>query len=430
MKSIFVVVVAVALLVVPFSGYSQSVSIKKIIATAQTDYSVSAQQQKTGILKKASSGVPFVRSFELRARNDAFWEENMRYSFRVSPKGWGEEGAERNLFKAEKKLTEQEVQLELHDALLLRYTAVVEFFANQVMNQLYKELIVVLEDRIKVLEKSNITTDFDLTNILLAEDDLTKLNDQNIQTDKDMRMYLWKIREFLVDTSFIGFDTNNIVDVESVSQRVKAASLGPDTDNVRLNNFRLKYFVSEGKYQLQKAADRRYVSFASFTYDYGAYINENIRRLQFKSYDLNARYSVDLGLGLPFLTADGRDNARRESAVLGDKVSFDLAKRDLVEKTARDIRDVEALITHYHYLLSRQNEVNVQGSLQKYLQMNGINPLMLLSIKQGLLENKVRIEKTRFDIYRNYLQILDETSQLTQLPLVNYLSMSKEPVSP
>jgi len=430
MKFMLFTVVAVVLLAVPFSGYAQVVSVKKIIASAQTDYAVGAQQKKCDILKNASSGVPFVRSLEVRGKNDAFWEENIRYSFRVSPKGWGEEGAQRRLFITEKKMTEQEIRLQLHEALLMRYAAIVEFFENQVTNQLYKELIVVLEDRIKVLEKSSISTDFDLNNVIVAENDLTKLNDQSIQTDKDMRMYLWKIREFLADTAFIGFDTNNFVAVETVIERVRAASLGADSDNVRLNNFRLKYFVSQDKYLAQKAADRRYISFASFTYDYGEYIEENNHRLQYKPYDLNKRYSVELGLGLPFLTTDKRDAARKEATVLSDKVEFDLAKRELIEKTARDIRDVEALITHYKYLLSRQNEVNAQGSLQKYLQMNGINPLMLLSIKQGLLENSVRIEKTRFDIYRNYLQILDETSQLSQLPLVNYLSASKELIAP
>jgi hypothetical protein len=426
----FISFVVFCCLVMPFSGSSQIVPIKKVIATAQTDYTVTTQQGKTNILKNASSGLPFIQDVELRLRNDAFWQEYMRYSIRVSPKGWGEEGASRRLFTSEKKLSEQEIQVRFHDALLLRYTAILEFLASQVMNQLYKELIVVLEDRIKVLEKSNYSTDFDLNNVIMAEDALTKLRDQNIQTDKNMRMYLWKIREFLLDTTFSGFDTSNVVGVESVSERVKALSLGPDTDNIHLNNFRLKYSVSEGKYLVEKAMDRRYISFASFTYDYGAFIDENDRRLRSKTYDLNSRYSVELGFSLPFFTSDGRDNARRESDFLGAKAAYELAKRELVEKTQRDVRDVEALITHYRYLLARQNEVNAQGSLQKYLQMSGINPLMLLSIKEGLLQNRLRIEKVRFDILRNYLQILDETGQMSGVPVVNFLSASMEAVAP
>jgi hypothetical protein len=411
-----------------FSVFSQT-TIRKVLSTAQTDFTVTTQRGKTNILKNASSGLPFIRDMEIRLRNDGFWEEYMRYSFRVSPKGWGEEGASRRLFTTEKKLSEQETQVKFHDALLLRYTAILEFLGNQVMNQLYKEQIVVLEDRIKVLGKSNYTTDFDLNNVITAENDLTKLRDQNIQTDKDIRMYLWKIREFLLDTTFSGFDTANLVDVEAIGERVKASVLGPDSENIHLNNFKLKYDISEKKYLLEKAMDRRYVSFASFTYDYGAFIDENDRRLRSKSYDLNARYSAELGFSLPFITADGRDNAKRESDFLWAKAEYELAKRELVEKNQRDVRDVEALIMHYRYLLARQNEVNAQGSLQKYLQMSGVNPLMLLSIKEGLLQNKLRIEKVRFDILRNYLQILDETGQLSAMPLVNYLSASKETIA-
>ena len=426
MKSFAMGFIIIALVLVP--GFSQTISIKKVLATAQTDLTVTAQKGKTDILKHAWSGLPFIRDIELRVRNDAWVQEYMRYQFRISPKGWGEERASRKLFSAQKKLSEQDIQLKFHDALLDRYTAVVEFIASQVLNQLYKELILVLEDRIKVLEKSDYTTDFDLNNVISSENDLTKFRDQNIQTDKDMRENLWKIREFLSDTTFTELDTNDIIDVETVSECVKAAALGPDTENLHLNNLKLEYIVSEKRFLLEKATDRRYIPFASFTYDYGAFIDEIDRRMRFKDYDLNARYHVELGFRLPFITADGRDNARREADFIADKASFDLTKKRLIEKTARDIRDVEALITHYRYLLARQNEVNAQGSLQKYLQMSGINPLMLLSIKEGVLQNRVRIAKVRFDILRNYLQILDETGQLSTMPIVNYLSASKEAI--
>ncbi len=426
MKSFFLALI----MLLPLYGYSQAVAIKKVLATAQTEHSVSMQKDQAGMMKSAYSGLPLIRDLEFRVRNDEFIDEYVRYNLRITPKGFGEDRALRKLFKAEKQLVDQEVQLRIHNALMLRYAAIIEFLANQRMNQLYTEMILVLEDRIKVLEKNKFATDFDLQNIIDAENNLTKVKDQNIQSAKDQMNYMWQIRQFLSDTGFIGFDTAGLVQVETISERVKTASIGTDTDNVYLNNYRLKFLVSEGKYNAEKAQDRRYLSLLSFTYDYGAFIDENGKRLRGRPYDQNAQYSLEFGFRLPFLSADGRDVALRRSQFLADRTEYDLAKQELVYKTERDIKDVGALITHYRYLLARQNEVNAEGSLQKYLKMSGVDPLMLLSIKEGLVQNGLRIEKTRFDILRNYLQVLDETGQLSRMPLVNYLSASKEAVAP
>ncbi len=428
MKNIFIALI----LLISFSGYAQIVAVKKVLATAQTAYAVSMQKDQAKLMNDAQSGLPFIRDLEFRVRNDAFVDEYMRYNLRLTPKGFGEDRALRNLFKAEKQLIEQEIQVQIHDALLLRYTAVIEFLSNQNLNQIYTELISVLEDKIKVLDKTKYTTNFDLQNIIGAENDLTKLKDQNIQSAKDQRMYMTQIGQFLADSSLIGLDTAGLVDVESVSNRVMNAQLGPDSENVHLNNFRLKFMVSEGEYKSEKAQDNRYVSLVSFTYDYGNFINELEKRAKptSKGYDRYAQYSVEIGFRLPFLSADRRDVALRRTAFLADRTEYELAKKELGDKIKRDIKDIVALITHYRFLLARQNEVNAEGSLQKYLSMSGVDPLMLLSIKEGLLQNRLRIEKVRFDILRNYLQVLDETGHLSKMPLVNYLSASKEAVAP
>jgi hypothetical protein len=410
-------------------GAAQTIPVKKLFATASTTQAVSMQREQAAAMKAPWAGLPFVRDFEVRVRNDAFWQEYMRCNFRISPKGFGEDGALRKLFESEKNLIEQEVMLQTHEALLQRYSATIEFLANQTLNQIYNDMAMIMEDRIKVLEKSTYTTDFDLQNVIDAENNLTKLKDQSIQSAKDQRTYMWQIRQFLSDTSFLGFDTNDLVDVETVSERIRNASIGSDTDNVRLNNLKLRFLVSENEYKSEKAQDRRYISLLSFTYDYGAYMDEINKKVRYKPYDLNARYSVEVGLRLPFISSDRRDVALRKAQFVDDKADYDVAKQELIYKTERDIKDIGALITHFRYLQARQTEINAEGSLQKYLKMSGIDPLMLLSIKEGFLQNKLRLEKVRFDIYRNYLQLLDETGQLSRLPLVNYLSAAKEAIA-
>jgi hypothetical protein len=412
------------------NGSAQTFSITKFLSTVKNDYTVTAQKEKTDALKSLPYRLPFIDDIEFRVRNTAFECPKMRYSVRVQPKGFGETRAADALFKSQVSLTDQENQHLLNSALLFRYMMAIDLLERQALLRRYSELTLVYEDRIKVLAKKTYTTDFDLNAVIVAENELTKMKDQEIEERKEISILKREIGEYLADTGFSELDTTGIVGVETVSETVKPDRVAIDTNNVYLANYRLRFQVSGNKYSLEKAQDRRYISFLSFSHDQDQLLDELDRRLDRKAYDLNNAYAVELGFKLPFVTADGREIARRKAAFLDDKAAYEQAMRELIEKMKRDVDDIQALIAQYRYLTARENEVDAQASLKKYLQMNGVDPLMLLSIQEGTLQNSIRKEKARFDILRNYVRVLDVTGQLSRNPLVNFLSASKEPVSP
>jgi hypothetical protein len=429
MKSSFFFLAAV--LVFSIAGSAQVATINKFLGTAEKDISVLSQKSQTTVMEKARSKLPFIRDIEFRVRNRAFNEEQFQYSVRLTPEGFGEGRARSKLFKAQTALTEQQIQSMINEALVIRYNDVVDWLEDRVMLEISNELIDVLEDKIKVLEKKSFTNDFDLNNVIIAENTLTKTKNLNIETAKDISVVTGEIRRFLSDSFFSRFDTSGLVDVEYVADQVKLPSLAVDTENVYLNEARLKLRVSENKYNLEKAQqDGRYLSSVSFAYDYGRYLRENDKRIGYKTFDLNNAYYLELGFRLPFLTADGRDVAQRKEALIAAKTSYDIASRDLVEKMKRDVEDIGSFIAQYRYLKARGSEVDAQASLKKYLQMSGIDPLMILLVKEGILENRLRIEKARYDILRNYVRVLDSTGKLSHRPLKNFLSAAEETLAP
>jgi hypothetical protein len=411
--------------------HAQIIPIKKFLSTAEADISVKAQLARADVMKNATSRIPFIRDVQFKVRNRAYDEQQFRYSVQVTPEGFGEGRALKELFKAQTRLTEQQIQFLVNSTLLLRYNDVIEFLDNKATQKINIDLITVLEDKINVIEKKTYKTDFDLNTVIMAEDELTKIKNQNIEIAKEISVLTREIRQFLSDTNFIGFDTVGLVDVESVAEQVKLPSIVIDTENVYLNGDRLKLRVSEGKCNLEKAQqDRRFISSVSLSYDYGKFINENDKRINDKLFDLNNAYYLELGFRLPFITSDGRTVAQRQEALLAAKINYDLALRDLMDKMKKDVEDIGSLITQYRYLKARESEVDAQSSLKKYFQMSGADPLMLLLINQGIMENRLRIEKVRYDILRNFIRVLDSTGKLSKRPLRNFLSASKEPIAP
>jgi hypothetical protein len=429
MKALFPTFIAFVLFA--HAAFAQTVSIKNFLGTAESDMAVKAQMEQAGVMKNASGRIPLIRDVEVKIRNRAFEEQKFQYVVQVTPEGFGEGRALKNLFKSQSKLTEQQVQLLVNKMLLIRYNDVIDFLDDCVTQKINSDLITVLQDKIAVVEKKTAKTDFDLNTVIMAEDELTKIQDQNIDLAKEIKVLTREIRQFLSDSNFTRFDTAGLVDVESVSVQVKLPTVVIDTENVYLNNDRLKLRVSEGKYDLEKAQqDGRYLSSITFCYNYDRYINENDKRINGKLFDLNNAYYLELGFRLPFITRDGRNVAQRKEALLSANSAYNLALRDLVDRMKKDVDDIGSFIAQYRYLKARENEVDAQASLKKYYQMSGVDPLMLLLINQGIMENRLRIEKVRYDILRNYIRVLDSTGELSKRPLRNFLSASKELLAP
>ena len=98
-------------------------------------------------------------------------------------------------------------------------------------------------------------------------------------------------------------------------------------------------------------------------------------------------------------------------------------------KMNKDESDIRALIRQYEFLTARENEVDAEASLKKYLELSGVDPLVLLSIKENLIKNSVEKKGVYFSILRNFIYVLDATGQLSRSPLRNYLSQQREVIT-
>lgn len=426
MKSAFTCLTAI----LPLAVNAQVTAIKNFLLTAQKDYAVVAQQGNASVLKSSSFSLPLLNDIQFDIRNRAYQFDKQRYTLQVEPRGFGETRASKNYYTSQVGLAEKEIQLCLNDALKLRYTYIIDLLERQAMQRAYGEMTAVYEDRIKVLEKTTYSSDFDLSAIITAEEELTKLKAQDIEEQKEILVLKREIARYLNDTAFTEFDTAGLIAVETIGERVAQVPQEIDTNNVYLNTYRNRFETAEKRYRLEMAQSRRYITSLSFSYDHGSMLDELERRKDDKDFDLNNAYILQIGFRIPYLTTDKREIGRRNVDFLSNRESYEQLKRDLAYRMSKDRDDIQALITQYRYLKARENEVDAQASLKKYLQMSGVDPLMLLSIKEVILKNALKKEKTRFAIIRNYLRVLDVTGQLSQSPLRNHLSKDREVIIP
>jgi hypothetical protein len=413
---------------------AEPVPLGAYLLSAKEDEVLKARSAEGELAYSTYSGLPWIRDLEFRLRNDGFDPEDMRYTLRIKPRGFGEGKASRLYNEAEVKRGRDRNRLLFNRALVDRYMFAIDCLMRRSIHALNEELLAVMEDRIKVLDSRKTTTDFDLADLIEAEDDLTKLQSQDLEMQKELAVLEQQIGLQLppvaADGVFPGFDTAGFVDVDAIIAEAERGGYALDTGHVYLDYLKQGLALAENRYRLEKAEGRRYLSFLSFSYDVGKRIDEMDRREDGKDYDLSKAYIVEAGFHLPFLTTGDQELNRRKEALLSEKEDYRQSRDELEAIMRKDIKDIHALVSQYRYLRARETQVDARASLKKYLQMTGVDPLALLSIKAGELKNRAKLEEVRYGIIRNWIKVLDATGRLAREPLRNYLAAGRPEIRP
>jgi hypothetical protein len=108
------------------------------------------------------------------------------------------------------------------------------------------------------------------------------------------------------------------------------------------------------------------------------------------------------------------------------KSEYESLQKEMAAKIKKDLSDINAYIERYELIGARETEADAEASLKKYMQLSGVDPLVLLSIQESLIKNRFEKEKVYFSILRNFIYVMDVTGKLTEKPIRNFLSAQDE----
>ncbi|MBN1984195.1 MAG: hypothetical protein JW795_21885 [Chitinivibrionales bacterium] len=406
---------------------AQKITISECLRSVAENPLVKIQDEKIRFLTKSSADAPCIDDAQFGIRNEAFLLNRNRYSIRFDPAGLGETGAKRQLNKKSIVSSETRKRFLINMVLKSRYIKILEFLSQKNILQLNHELLAVYEDKIKVLKKTSGTVKFDMADLLDVEDKFTKLNYETIEMEKRSESLLGQIRTF-TKTKFDEIDTTGFISIQMVDSIISSGGLHIDTNNVYLADLRAQYRQAESRYALEKSEGRRFIRAIEFSYDHGQYLDELADKNdpKGKEYDLNKAFLLSFDFQLPFIGVNQADRDRRQLSFLSAREDYVQTRFELDTQMVKDMDDIKISVAQYAFLDSRESDVNSQASLKRYLKMDGIDPIILLSIKESILENSVNKEESRFNIIYNYLKVIDYAGKLTEPPLRNYLLKSRE----
>ncbi|NLG16097.1 MAG: hypothetical protein GX556_02060 [Fibrobacter sp.] len=399
---------------------------QQLILSARNDPVITSQDKETSAIKKTFSGIPGIDDIELRVRNTAFDPNSFRYSLRIQPRGILESraaGRYNSSIITNKKMKRGLLQ---NIAIYNRYHLFIDLLEQKALLELYHELLTLYDDRIKVMEESSYSEDFELEELVQAEDDRSDEKVFSLEIEKNISVFEQRARAYLGDNSFSGFDTSGLVSIETIIARIESVKFMLDTNNVYLDFYRTEIDLANTRFDLEKAESRRYINLLNFSYDNGEMYDELLRKYDKKDYNLQKSYSIEIGVRIPNLTRASHELNSRRADLLKEAENYEQTKEELSEKVRKDLADLHQLIAQYRYLKDRESQVDIEASLKKFVQIDGIDPLVALEIKEDILKNRIRRTSIKYGIMRNYLYVIDNAGLLSQMPVRNYLSENQE----
>jgi outer membrane protein TolC len=133
------------------------------------------------------------------------------------------------------------------------------------------------------------------------------------------------------------------------------------------------------------------------------------------------KFFLNLAVRLPFFDSNKDSDLRQQVATLDAESDYLDDVREVNQKVARLTEEILALIGQWKVQKEYAEQVNASGFMEQFARNAGSDPLLLLRAKESALESDMKAVKLEYDIFLQYLALLDYAGGLARQGVVNHL---------
>ncbi|MEL6717502.1 MAG: hypothetical protein AAFP82_02175 [Bacteroidota bacterium] len=348
----------------------------------------------------------YLEKIDLRTETDEFDIANQRYSIRLSPSTAKIRKAQRNLYQLYQEKGQLTQQRQMIKHIDRAYENVLNIFRLSKEISLQQSLLEVLKDEEKVYQKLIVSS---------AEAPEKWLDLQ--QEIAQIEIELFDNQQNITHLAVEGATTLDWATMISAEKLVEQLSMPLAQNSYFLEQKRndLELALVTGEIQLEQAESRNLFDFIQLEY-------QDSKQNAFRE-----QVAVTAAFQIPFSS-----NAKLKIAELNlEKISAQQKiedrqfwkqqkEKDLVHQLQLDTEIYQRFQTN-----QQANEEQFNVLLETYDQYKTASPLLLLHQKKVTIQQQMSLLKMEHKLYQTYLEYLQLTEQLYQLPLRNCL-MEKE----
>lgn len=391
-------------------GTAQTVfSATDFLKNVETETPFLHHQQKVDFLNNNEYEIPVINKLEVRTQTDEFDFRQQEYRVRVSPTGRKERQEYRKFHQSIIQFEETEKSAILQDALINRYNLLVDWKnLTQQLNFLRQQELVI-QDRMMVLKRQALTANFEVTNLIDAENTLHDIQQDILEKELQQKRLENFVKASFNTTEVIQLDTTNWLSFTGLKNAINdLKQVAATHPNLIQRQAKIEQITAEEK--LEVARNQQWFDFVEARYQ-----NDDKN-------PLGEEFSIGVGIRIPMKSQVQLDMNELSLDRLEAQNALDLKSTELTAEIT-GIQEKLELLFQQHALITRQmQESQAQFSLDQFKKMTNANPLALLKIQENLLKRRVSLQKLEARAFEYYVDLLDLTGRVVEVPLRNYLT--------
>ncbi len=402
----------VTLLVFPCSA---QLSIREFLQTAKSDLELTSFDEQIRYLDTKPYRLSPLRQMEFRTKNNQLDPSRQDYGLRFSPANPWELKNNSNYFRQYRTTLALERELALKEALTTRYNLIAELLYFREIKKLKEDNSRLITNQLSILERqanSDLFNGEDYLELKLDQmDRMVELEEAVFEMDNQLRK-MSVISANVSDVS-IGWTYADILSVERIAQ-VSDSLMSVQSTPVTVTYRENKIQLANQEYLLEKSNIN--LGFLQTTYE--EYRTEQDRK----------PWSISLGITIPITNPNKGDMTKRRLDAIEATHDRDEAKAEFQNERLLTHEQLMSLIKRYRDIREKITALNV-GSLSGTLKaIKDENPIAAVRFNGNLLKLKELEIKLRHNIVLSYIEFLNSTDNIQQLPAINYLSGHLEPI--
>ena len=376
-----------------FTAFCEEITISEYIGSAADDPRVRSGQELGSAFEKGGD-TPVVKGLEFRSETGNFDILEQTYALRLYFRGFGETKRSKELRQNSKNILKTQSKLALSEVVFEKFNSVLTYIRNKKALTLLDSLKEILEDKKEVTEKmadlSEKTTDVDILDI---EDKITDIEMKKTELESELDAVL-------IDVQSIGknkvpaFEREKIISVGEIKEFVD--SLDPEhADSKALDDLhRQKMLIAQSEIALEEAKERDWLKYVALEFDTG---------------DRNDRpsrgFSIGFAISIPGFKSNQNSILKKQLKTIGDNSAFYAEKRIAEAAVNSDILMLRRKIRQYEIMVEKREKEKESGILAKYSSLDGVNPIIILKLKERMVKQEIKTAELEAEIYEIYIDL-------------------------
>jgi hypothetical protein len=381
-----------------------------ILETAFSDPAYTSLEERNSFYQQNSDHVGYLDHMELRTRSRNFDPREQMFRFRTYTNSPSERKYSREFLHA--TFTEQNLdkKVQLNTLLKQRYRLLAAGFIDQKKMMAMRELGTLLGERKNVLEKSIDNIDFDFQDLLKAEEEYDRYILESIDLERKFQQHEEEMRNLLGAEQSVEVSRKDFVSVSDIRVFLSRFEYDLEQNNLYYERQKLDKQLAELDYLGSIASKRNPVKF--FEASYRDVPGEGFRR----------DWALGIGFRIPLGSAGKGGLLDRQFKLMKEENMLSQLSVELTEEIRQTIINLQTLLKKHQALSGMIDNDLQQRSLEKYREIDGISPLILLKIKENVLSKHLMAADLELDILYEYIELLDVSGMLVREPFINYFN--------